>query len=368
MQYSLTPCYLFKEKDFIDNYNNLLQTFKQYYPNYNIAYSFKTNYTPYILKLIKKLGGYAEVVSMMEYNLAKEIGFTDDKIIFNGPSKEEFPECIINVDNLDELSIIPNKKVGLRVNIDVGQGFISRFGIEDLDEAFRIAGDRIVGIHCHISQARSIEAWKKRTEIMLDIADKYFKRDQLLYIDLGSGMYGDMDESLKSQFSFVPSYEDYAKVTAAIVSEHYKAEENKPLLFTEPGTTLINKYIEFVSQVISIKKIRGKSFVELNCSKQNLGEICELKKLPIKIISSGKEQTELNNADLVGYTCLEHDVIYKDFNGSLAVGDIIVFGNVGGYSLVSKPPFIRPNCPMITEDGKIIKRAETFEEVFSTYE
>ena len=53
-------------------------------------------------------------------------------------------------DNLDELKEAPNKKLGIRVNIDVGQGFVSRFGITDLDEAFRIAGDRIVGIHCHI--------------------------------------------------------------------------------------------------------------------------------------------------------------------------------------------------------------------------
>mgnify|MGYP002508733451 CR=1 FL=1 len=43
------------------------------------------------------------------------------------------------------------------------------------------------------------------------------------------------------------------------------------------------------------------------------------------------------------------------------------FGNVGGYTLVSKPPFIRPQCQMVTEKGTIIKKKETFEEVFHTY-
>ena len=98
-----------------------------------------------------------------------------------------------------------------------------------------------------------------------------------------------------------------------------------------------------------------------------MGEICELKKLPITVIPQGGETRRIVDGELVGYTCLEHDVVYRGFTGELAVGDIIVFGNVGGYTLVSKPPFIRPQCRMVTENGIVIKRTETFEEVFHTY-
>ena len=157
----------------------------------------------------------------------------------------------------------------------------------------------------------------------------------------------------------------FARFTA-MMAEHFRGR-HCPILFTEPGTTLINRYIDFVSKVVSIKEIRGKTFVELNCSKHNLGEICELKKLPITVIPQGGQQQKILDGELVGYTCLEHDVVYRGFTGDLAVGDIIVFGNVGGYSLVSKPPFIRPNCQMVTESGLVIKRKETFDEVFGTY-
>ena len=369
MQYNIVPCYIFEEDSFIDNYKRFEKTFKNIYSKYQIGYSFKTNYTPYICKIVKKLGGYAEVVSKMEYNLAKSLGYDDSKIIFNGPCKGIYPNCILNVDSLEEILKTGSNKIGLRVNIDVGQNFISRFGIDsnELDKAFEIAGDRIVGLHCHISQARSIDAWKKRAEIMLDLVDKYFKNRKLEYVDLGSGMYGNMDEELKSQFSNVPSYEDYADVVAGMFANHFKGDE-KPILFTEPGTTLINKYIKFVSKVESIKHIKGKTFVVLTASKHNLGEICELKKLPLEIIHNGNELEKIENGDLVGYTCLEHDVMYKDFTGELAVGDIVIFNNVGGYSLVSKPPFIRPNCPMFTNSGLVIKRQETNEEIFATYE
>lgn len=364
-----TPCYIFEEKEFINNYKKFENTFKSIYPNYHIGYSFKTNYTPYVCKLVKELGAYAEVVSEMEYNLAKSLGYEDDKIIFNGPCKDIYPNCILNVDSLEEINKTGNNKIGLRVNIDVGQSFISRFGIDvcELDKAFKLAGDRIIGLHCHISQARSLDAWKKRAEIMLELSDKYFKKKKLEYIDLGSGMFGDMDEDLKSQFSNVPSYVDYANTVAKMFANHFSGEE-KPMLFTEPGTTLINKYFYYVSKVESIKHIKGKTFIVLSGSKHNLGEICELKSLPLKIIHNGNKQEEIINGDLVGYTCLEHDVMYKNFNGKLAIGDNVIFMNVGGYSLVLKPPFIRPNCPVFTEDGKLIKKQETYKEIFATYE
>lgn len=368
MQYPVVPSYLFLKEDFVANYKVFEKTFKDIYSNYQISYSYKTNYAPYICKLVKELGGYAEVVSEMEYNLAKNIGYQDEKIIFNGPCKGIYPNCILNVDSIDEI-FKTKGNIGLRINIDVGQNFISRFGIDecDLDRAFEIAKDRIIGLHCHVSQARSLSAWSKRIDKMLELADKYFGEDGPTYIDLGSGMFGDMGKDLKKQFSEVPSYLDYANVVAKKMAEHYKGD-HKPILFTEPGTTLINKYMNFICEVETIKHIKGKTFVILNGSKHNLGEICELKKLELEIIHNGNKQEEIKDGSLTGYTCLEHDVMYKGFNGKLAVGDYIVFKNCGGYSIVSKPPFIMPNYPVYSDNGDIVKKAETFEEIFKTYE
>ena len=62
---------------------------------------------------------------------------------------------------------------------------------------------------------------------------------------------------------------------------------------------------------------------------------------------------------------------YKNFKGSLGLGDILVFHNVGGYSVVSKPQFIQPNFPMVAvkEHGEPVEimRAETFDDVFSKF-
>ena len=75
--------------------------------------------------------------------------------------------------------------------------------------------------------------------------------------------------------------------------------------------------------------------------------------------------------DPTGYTCLEQDILLPAYEGMLAVGDYIVFENTGGYSTVLKPPFIRPNCAMITEKAEgeyiLIKKSETYEDIFHSY-
>lgn len=383
-----SPLYVFDEACFVSNYRHFEHCFKSIYGNYKISYSYKTNYAPYICRLVKDMGGYAEVVSDMELAIARSAGNADNQIVFNGPCKGESLENFIlqggmaNIDNFEELNRVlsmaekaPHRqyKFGLRVNIDIGQGFVSRFGIDesDLKTAFdavkRVPNAKIIGLHCHIGRSRGIDAWRARANTMIAIADQYFE-DVPEYISLGSGMFGEMDPSLACQFTAnIPTYEEYAEAVARPFAEHYTGEK-KPILFTEPGTTMINKYIRFISQVVSVKHIKGKTFVVMDGSKHNMGELCELKRLPIGVIRMSDSGERVKNADFVGYTCLEHDVLYRDFSGEISAGDYVVFDNVGGYSNVSKPPFIKPNCAMVSSNKKIIKRAETVREVVATYE
>lgn len=390
-----SPLYLFDEDAFRRNYQDFVSAMSSYYDKYCLSYSYKTNYCPYICNIVKELGGYAEVVSDMEYYFAKKLGYEDNQIIYNGPYKGELSHemvlngGLLNIDNLDELNIIvdlANKHkekdiyIGLRLNVNIGQSFISRFGIdtdgEDLKNALDLIHSvpnlHIHGLHLHVGQSRSTESWSNRAKRMIEVVDKYFKGYKLKYIDLGSGMFGEMDDYLGNQFSNNrPGYLDYAKAIGEVINNYYSgyAYEDKPNLFTEPGTTIINHYIDFVGSVFAIKHIKGQDVVVMDCSKHNLGEICTLKSLPIEVIHNGKGK-DVKNANIVGYTCLEHDVMYRGLNDSVGVGDYILFGNVGGYSNVDKPPFILPNCSMISikeGESKLIKRKETYDDILATY-
>ena len=390
-----SPLYLFYENEFRANFAHLCEVFRAVYKNYIPAYSYKTNYTPYVCGIVKEMGGYAEVVSDMELYLAKKIGYNHSQIFYNGPCKGKMLEehllagGISNIDNEDEAKRIvmlaqqhskAHIRVGIRVNSDIGAGYVSRFGIEMDSEAMKrtftvlknCRNISVCGLHCHISRARGIVAWQKRIDNLLHVADTYLEKVPD-FIDVGSGMFGEMDSSLSAQFEAAPSYEDYAKVVAGTMAKHYEQATKKPILFSEPGTTLIAKYLSLVTTVDNIKTIKDSCFVTVDSSYYNTGEIVLMKKLPYRIVRNGKGDTRsiVKKTNIMGFTCLEQDCIYTDFPESVQEGDIIEFGNVGGYSIVSKPPFIQPNCKIlsITPEGDLveIKRQETYEDIFQTF-
>ena len=387
-----TPYYVFYANEFIDNYRDLENSMKAVYPNYQIAYSFKTNYTPAVCSLVKNLGGYAEVVSDMEYVLALKIGFTPNHIVYNGPGKGDMlKHCILNggllnIDNLREFERIcaiasanPGRqlKFGIRVNFDIGNDLHSRFGLSSekngdftyvLNAIKNIQNLSLKGLHFHISRARGLDAWKRRIDGILQLVGDN-NLDNLEYIDLGSGMYGKLDSELQDQFGETPSFGDYAKVVAGEMAAFYSGRASKPMLITEPGTTVISKYFHVFMRVLDIKVIRGKSFALLDGSFHNVGEVCSLKKIPIRI-KRHKSGKFYENLDFVGYTCLEQDIIYSGFDGELSVGDVVEICNVGGYSIVDKPPFIHPDIPIYMDlngHTTCIKREQSLNDIFAPY-
>jgi diaminopimelate decarboxylase len=96
--------------------------------------------------------------------------------------------------------------------------------------------------------------------------------------------------------------------------------------------------------------------------------------LPLEVIHAedGRSPRLTGRFDIVGYTCMENDVLFRGFEGTLGVGDYAVFQNVGAYTNVLRPPFIRECPPMLgwnyeTDAFEILKRREFFNDVFATY-
>ena len=186
-------------------------------------------------------------------------------------------------------------------------------------------------------------------------------------IDIGGGLFGYMDDVLKAQFSTtIPTYEDYAKAAASVFAEQFPNLETKLLI--EPGSALVGDCMKFVGRIETIKTVRNKTFATMLGSQKNIsmGGVNP----PIFVIKSGTERKYYENVDIVGYTCIENDVLYHNYEGDLSVGDYVVFSNCGSYSLVMKPPFILPNFPVIDISGnkvELIKRQEYFDDIFHTF-
>jgi len=387
--------YLLDTEQFEQNYEELLSAMRQIYPKSQISYSYKTNYIPRLCKLIDEHEGFAEIVSEMEYRLALSVGVKQSKIIFNGPYKtvEVVEELLlggglVNIDAQYELKMIlgiarkhPDKvlKVAVRCNFDIDDGVLSRFGfdvespifgqvIEDIKNTPNLM---LYGLHCHFA-ARQLETFHTRAVKMLDLVHAYFE-DPPAYISLGGGIFGKMDESLAQQFDVpVPNYTNYAEEIASVFACEYGQLPiaKRPSLFIEPGSAIVGDAMKFVAKVINIKNVRGKDIATVTGSMYNINPTLNKKNPPIQVFHTDDGSENFSDLDFGGYTCIESDYLYRHYDGPLSVGDYVVFGNVGSYSIVLKPPFILPNFPVVEyRDGemKLIKKKEVQETIFNTY-
>ncbi len=384
--------YMLDSNQFRKNFIELKEEFAKIYPNFNIAYSYKTNYTPKLCKIVNELGGFAEVVSDMEMEIALRVGVDPKNIIWNGPVKnaEKVEKLLVmggtvNIDSSYEIDLIakiaeqyPTHRlnIGIRCNFEVQDGVVSRFGFDTESEDFRRAINLfaehknlyLIGLQCHFA-TRRLDTWKPRVEGMLALINKLGIVPD--HIDLGGGLFGKMADSLKAQFDCdIPTYKQYAETVTPVFANYFKNAEKKPMLLIEPGSALVGDCMSFASRVINVKEVRGKAIATLLGSIYNINPTLNKKNPPIEVFPTGEEQKEFTDLDFGGFTCIESDYLYRHFDGKLAKGDMVLFGNVGSYSVVLKPPFILPNFAIIDiSEGEleIIKRAEEFDDLFHTF-
>jgi diaminopimelate decarboxylase len=171
----------------------------------------------------------------------------------------------------------------------------------------------------------------------------------------------------------IPSFDDYGE---AIAREFAQFAENRPApeLILEPGLALVADAFHFVCRVLEIKSNKAMKYALVAGSVYNVRPTKSRRNLPLRRIPAVSEQHQQKDlsADIVGYTCMEDDVLHENFTGPLEVGDLLVFSNVGAYSLVLKPPFIQCNVPVLgfrsgLNEQLMLKRAEMLDDIMVTY-
>jgi len=191
-------------------------------------------------------------------------------------------------------------------------------------------------------------------------------------------MFSRMNNYIEEQLSFyIPSFDEYAENSIQYLAEYLDEKSDilsiKPQILIEPGTALASKAIDFVVQVVSIKKINGIFYINTTGSKYNMNPSPNRINSPVQILNFNiKNSIDLKNAKLCGYTCIESDIIHNNFNGNISVGDLIIFKEVGSYSVVMKPPFILPDVAIIQFNDErnvfeIIRDKQTFNDIFSNF-
>ena len=389
--------YILDLNKFQSNSKCFIEALRSYYSNVRFAYSYKTNYIPDLAKAADDLGFYAEVVSETEYRLARRYGNPGSNIIFNGPIKTgaaletAFREgAIVNLDNLGELDelqqlldggVIKHAEVGIRASFDMGLERCSRFGLNvecgDFDRACeRIDMDPridLIGLHCHFSvPQRDAASYRRRLRRLIDLAAGLSEPSRLRFLDVGGGFAGPLSPEFRKEFDIeMPEYEEYARAVAGEMSAAYPGGDG-PELILEPGMGLLADTMSFVCRVHALKKSGSHRYAITTGSIFNVKPFLHGKNMPFRHVPTPRTDDSKAHdiVQLTGYTCMEIDVLYRDYKGDLREGDYLVFDNCGAYAPILIPPFIRP-APAIIEHGteaRLIRRASDETDMIAEYE
>lgn len=383
-----TPYFLISEQKLKENLDGFKVALKKYWPNSDIAYSIKTNSLPWLLKYLNQQGVLVEAVSDEEYQLAKLCGYTDNKIVFNGPIKGEaqFIEAvsngaIVNLDSKHDVELLKANKVkninnlGIRVNLntsifdsqDIGyeeDGF--RFGFSDdagtlgetIEEIRRIYGDCCFGLHLHCnSVTRAVEVYRALANYAVTIIKKYHLK--VSYIDIGGGFFG----GVKGK----PSADNYISAIKDVFKDMIDISETK--LIIEPGSAIIGSVIDLHTSVLDVKDTAYSRIVTTDGSRIHIDPLWK-KKRYMYSLSCCKEEMYPKKQIICGYTCMDHDrIMTVDNITELSIGDKIVYHRVGAYSVTFGGPFIRyfPDVYVEhseNEDIELVRKRFSIEDYF----
>lgn len=365
-----TPYFLISEEKLNANVDAFNKALKEIWPYSELAYSVKTNSLPWILDYLQKCGVMAEVVSDEEYMLAKMCGYSDDRIIYNGPIKGErqfslalSEGALINLDSkkdieyLEKFSSGCGENIGIRINVDshifeqkdIGygeEGF--RFGFsEEIGDFLKVLkvhrsiyGECRVGLHLHCnSVTRSINVYKNIANYASKLIKKY--NLTLSYIDMGGGYFGGIEGK--------PTPNEYINVIKEALSGVINPEETK--LIVEPGSAIIGSVVDLHTSVLDVKDTMQARIVTTDGSRIHLDPLWK-KSGYMYSINAVSNDTFLGKQVICGYTCMDHDRIMVLKNEKeLNCGDEIIYHRVGAYTMTFGGMFIRYLPDVYVEKG-----------------
>ena len=388
-----SPLFVLAVSQLRDNYRNLERAFKTRYPRFQIAYSYKTNYLKSVCSILHKEGAYAEVVSGMEYAMARSLGVPGEQIVFNGPYKtrEELHLAItegamINMDNYDELVMLESLadefgrqlEVGIRVNMNVNDPPWVKFGFnveaghayEAIKRAMSGGKLKIVGIHSHTgTYVDDVSVYRNAA---LGLVGLYAKIRELLgvklkYWDIGGGYASrnTLNWAYLPGEQTCPTFDQYAEVICPILMNGPFAPADAPKLFIEPGRALVDEPFSLITTVAAEKRLpSGTRAIILDAGMNILSSIQWYR---YDIRTAQDVGTMMEDTVVYGGLCMNIDVINASCSlPPLRRGDYLVIPHVGAYNLSQSMQFIFTRPAVIAIDGGelyLIKEHETLEYV-----
>ncbi len=344
-----SPFYLYSEGGIIENYKSFFNNFKKSKPL--ICFSVKANSNIQILKILRKMGSGADVVSGGELLKAIKSGIKPNKIVFSGVGKteEEISLAIkknillINVESENEALLVNKisgkfkKKVpiGVRLNPDINAPTHKKISTGKAEDKFglsktslisfclnskKLKNLRLDAISVHIgSQILSENPFKRTLKVLEEIIKK--TKMNFKYVDLGGGFgitYKKNDKKI--------NLKNYSNLV-----EKFRKKYNCNIIF-EPGRAIVGDTAILVAKVQYLKKGSNKTFAILNAGMNDFMRIALYDAVHNIIPVTKNSKKNRGPLEFVGPIC-ETTCKFIKYNKyqKLNQSDYVAISDVGAY-------------------------------------
>ena len=386
-----SPLYVYEAARIRGAFDTLARAFAV--DDLRIHFATKANSNPWILRLLRRAGAWADVVSPGEILMARTAGFPPGRLLYNGNSASdaEMRTAVdqgvrINVESLSQLrrlgELAPGTAISIRFNIYVGGGHHShvitggpesKFGIdwEQAGEAQAVAAAgslRVAGVHCHIgSGVLEAERFVQAVTNLLTVARRFPGLEQ---VNFGGGIgipYRREQQELAVDRLGALLTAEYERFCA-----EYGA---RPALCLEPGRFLVARSGTLLCRVTAVNQARKYLFVGTDSGFNHLvrpamyGSYHEIE--PVQPRAGVARPTVLT-----GNICESGDVFTRDEEGieprdlpPLAEGDLVALRDAGayGFSMASRYNSFPLPAEVLVENGRgtLIRRRDTLDQLLS---
>ena len=405
---AVTPLYLYSERRLRANVAALQDAFAGRHERTEIFYASKACSNLWFLSVVRDAGVNVEVNSGGELEKALRVGFAPRQIVFNGVAKtrDEIAAAVtigvraLLVDSLFELGRIAEvaaevgRSAAVAPRIDVHVPTATHPGLEtahggkagiDRDDAAEAFGRAAaspwlepVGLHLHVgSQITSVEPYRQALGNALDLVHEVEAAAgvRLQFLDAGGGFavpfvegppQGD-DDYFRSQVSL----DEYAEV----ICGELRARRPDLVLFIEPGRSVAATTGVLVTRIENEKTKRTRDgegrvtgeerWLTIDAGFNTLLEHTNYRWYFQTLVAGRAAEPADADFRLAGPLCDGGDVfagdgntLYRRFPAGTSVGDLVVFLDVGGYSLEMMSEYNarpRAGARAVTLAGEIVE-------------
>lgn len=343
-----TPTYLF---DLVALSARLATVREILGPSVRLCYSIKAN--PFLSRAAAECGYELEVCSPGELDVCRGLGIEAPAIVYSGVCKGEadvraaldYGVGVLTAESPRQFELVEQeaRRRGLRVPVLLRLNGGSQFGMSrgDLE---RIVRDRegygaaeLVGIHYFVgTQRRKLQHQRRELQMLCDLADELERRCgwRPARLEYGPGLAVPYFEGEDFSDTLAPARELAGDLQ--VVAGRFD-------LTVEMGRFLASSCGSYLTSVVDLKDGQDDetcyAFVDGGINHVNyLGQMMGLKLPVIRNASvgggsGGPLSRERRPWTLCGSLCTTNDVLVRQLDRPLAPDDVLVFENIGAYSV-----------------------------------